>query len=189
MPTTETAPPARVRLRPRSTDCSLADEARRASMSRVEELRARANAASKEIGKAEPRRAPGVDRRGCRREDRPAGRRGRARRHRHAEVDELALTIPNPAAEACPSGGEDDYEVVEVIGEPTEAPPLDHAEFGEAMGWVETDAGEPEHGQPLRVSHGRGGVVGVRTRAVDDGQTGGPRASPPSPHRCSSARR
>ena len=47
--------------------------------------------------------------------------------------------MPNPANERCPDGGEDDYEVVEVIGECPEAPIRNHAEYGEFMGWVETE--------------------------------------------------
>lgn len=54
-------------------------------------------------------------------------------------TDELALTIPNPAAEAVPSGGEQDFETVEVVGEKVEPPPMDHATYGEFMGWVETE--------------------------------------------------
>ncbi|HMF03960.1 MAG TPA: serine--tRNA ligase [Acidimicrobiia bacterium] len=51
---------------------------------------------------------------------------------------ELALQIPNPADESVPVGGEDANEVVRVVGEPPGAPPLDHAEFGTRIGFVET---------------------------------------------------
>jgi len=37
-----------------------------------------------------------------------------------------------------PDGGEDDGEVVKTVGGETDAPALDHAAFGEAMGFVET---------------------------------------------------
>lgn len=115
-----------------------ADEARRISMSRVEELRARSNAASKAIGKADPdRRQAMIEAAAVVKAELQAAEADHG--VVAAEVDDLALTIPNPAAAACPSGGEDDYEVVEVVGETTEAPLLDHAEYGERMGWVETE--------------------------------------------------
>jgi seryl-tRNA synthetase len=114
-----------------------ADDARRALLAEVEELRARQNAASKEIGRA------------------PAGERDAkiaaasslkdelvAKEPRLAEaetaVHELALQIPNPADASVPQGGEDDNEVLRVVGGPPDAPPLDHAEFGTRIGFVET---------------------------------------------------
>jgi seryl-tRNA synthetase len=113
------------------------DDARRALLTEVEEVRARQNAASKEIGRA------------------PAGEREAkiaaasalkdelaAKEPRLAEVEarlrELALEVPNPADASVPDGGEDDNEVLRVVGEPPVAPLLDHAEFGTGIGFVET---------------------------------------------------
>ena len=116
-----------------------ADDERRGLLTGVEELRARQNAASKEIGKA----AQG---------DRPAKIEAAAKLKEElsalearlsaadVKVRELALQIPNPASEETPDGGEDDFEVVGTVGEPGAAPPLDHADFGAAMGFVESEA-------------------------------------------------
>ena len=46
--------------------------------------------------------------------------------------------MPNPADASVPDGGEDDGEVVQVVGGTPAPPPLDHAAFAEAMGFVDT---------------------------------------------------
>jgi seryl-tRNA synthetase len=51
---------------------------------------------------------------------------------------DLALQVPNPADPSVPDGGEDDGEVLSVVGEPGPAPVRDHAAFADAMGFVET---------------------------------------------------
>ncbi len=117
-----------------------ADSARRAVMSEVEELRAQSNAVSKEIGQADP-------------EDRPAKIEAanevkESLKVKEAEldvaqaaVDELLLTIPNPAHPSVPAGGEDDGEVIVTVGDKPAAPAMDHADFGAAMGWTNTEKG------------------------------------------------
>ena len=46
--------------------------------------------------------------------------------------------MPSPADASVPDGGEDDAEVLRVVGDTPAPPPLDHAAFAEAMGFVET---------------------------------------------------
>ena len=115
-----------------------ADAARREQLTRVEELRAQQNAASKEIGRAAP-------------EDRPAKIEAAGKLKEQLQVLEdslsqldlevraLALLVPNPADASVPDGGEHDGAVLREVGDRTDAPPLDHAAFGEAMGWVESE--------------------------------------------------
>jgi seryl-tRNA synthetase len=115
-----------------------AEAARREQLTKVEQLRTRQNAASKEIGKAPP-------------EDRPAKIEAAGKLKEELqlledalgqlelEVRALALLVPNPADESVPDGGEDDGAVLREVGEQTAPPALDHAAFGEAMGWVESD--------------------------------------------------
>jgi seryl-tRNA synthetase len=121
-------------------DVLAADAAQRELLRRVEELRARQNAASKEIGKASP-------------DDRPA--RIAAAGELKAELSTLeaslaeaehalralALVLPNPADPSVPDGGEDDGEVVRIVGDTRDAPALDHATFGETMGFVNSERG------------------------------------------------
>jgi seryl-tRNA synthetase len=116
------------------------DDAARELRRRVEELRARQNAASREIGKATA-------------EERPAkiGAAGALKAELTALETELAavestlravtLELPNPADPSVPDGGEDDAEVVRVVGDATGAPGLDHAAFGEAIGFVNSERG------------------------------------------------
>lgn len=114
-----------------------ADDARRALIAEVEALRARQNAASKEIGKATP------DERPAKIEAASALKAELTAREPEldaveARVRELSLQVPNPAHPSAPDGGEDDFEVIREVGRAGEAPPLDHAELGERLGFVET---------------------------------------------------
>jgi seryl-tRNA synthetase len=111
------------------------DDARRALLTEVEEVRARQNAASKEIG-----RAPAAEREAKIAAASALKDELAAKEPRLAEVEArlLALKVPNPADASVPDGGEDDNEVLRVVGEPPATPPLDHAEFGTGIGFVET---------------------------------------------------
>ena len=117
-----------------------ADDARRALLTEVEELRARQNAASKEIGKATPDERPAkIAAAGVLKEALTAREPDLATME--AQVRELALQVPNPADASAPDGGEDDGEVLRTVGDETAAPPLDHAAFAESMGWVDAERG------------------------------------------------
>jgi seryl-tRNA synthetase len=48
------------------------------------------------------------------------------------------LRVPNPADPSAPDGGEHDGAVLRTHGAESPAPPLDHAAFAEALGFVET---------------------------------------------------
>ncbi len=115
-----------------------ADERRRSLLGELEALQAKANAASKEIGRADPaERDAKIAAAGALKSE--LKQKEGAVAEATSVVDELALTIPNPAAADSPVGGEDDFEVVTTVGDTTEAPPMDHAEYGERMGWVESE--------------------------------------------------
>ncbi|MGZ6996821.1 MAG: serine--tRNA ligase [Acidimicrobiia bacterium] len=131
----------RKRVRPGLIDDVLAaDDARRALLTEVEELRARQNAASKEIGQAAPDERPAkIAAAGALKEQLAA--REPDLTTAEATVRELALAVPNPADASVPDGGEDDGEVLRVVGPETQVPALDHAAFAEAMGFVDTERG------------------------------------------------
>lgn len=117
-----------------------ADAAHRALLTEVEELRARQNAASKEVGKASPEERPAkIAAAGELKEDLAAREPELA--VAEAAVRALALSVPNPADASVPDGGEDDGEVIRTVGTAGPAPPLDHAAFAEAMGFVDADRG------------------------------------------------
>ncbi len=119
-------------------DVLAADAARREQLTVVEELRTRQNAASKEIGNAAPADRPAkIAAAGALKQELQALE--EALTPLDAEVGALALQVPNPADASVPDGGEDDGAVVRVVGDTPPPPPLDHAAFGEAMGWVESE--------------------------------------------------
>ena len=117
-----------------------ADEARRLLLAEVEELRARQNVASREIGRAAPEERPVKIAAAAAVKEELAALEPRLV-ETEARLRELALQLPNPAHSSVPDGGEDDYEVLRVVGETPEKPAggLDHAEFGERMGFVDTE--------------------------------------------------
>jgi seryl-tRNA synthetase len=115
-----------------------ADQQRREAMAAAESARAVANAASKEIGQADPA-------------DRPAKIEAASKLKAElvsleeaevslrARVDELALQVPNPAHASVPLGGEEKFELVREVGERTTPRPFDHAELGERLGFVDSE--------------------------------------------------
>jgi len=117
-----------------------ADEARRALLTEVEELRARQNAASKEIGKAAPDDRPAkIAAAGALKEELTAREPDLAAAD--AAVRALALAVPNPADPDVPDGGEDEGDVLRTVGDTTPAPAQDHATFAEGMGFVDAERG------------------------------------------------
>jgi len=121
-------------------DVLAADAAQRDLQRRVEDLRARQNAASKDIGKAAPDDRPSkIAAAGALKEELGALERELA--EADAKLRTLALQLPNPADASVPDGGEDEGDVVRIVGDTTEPPELDHAAFGEAIGFVNSERG------------------------------------------------
>ncbi|MGZ8752503.1 MAG: serine--tRNA ligase [Acidimicrobiia bacterium] len=129
----------RKRVRERLVDEVLAaDDERRDLLTRVEGLRTRQNAASKAIGKAAPDDRPAkIADAGALKDELVALEPSLA--EADARVRELALQVPNPADASVPDGGENDGEVLRVVGGEPPPPALDHAEFAEAIGFVNSD--------------------------------------------------
>ena len=130
-----------------------ADDTRRRLLGEVEELRARQNAASKEIGKSSPEERPvKIAAAAALKEELAKAEPGLA--EAEAQLRDLALGVPNPAHESVPDGGEEDYEVLRVVGDETPAPALDHAEFGERMRFVDSERADPDEREPVRLPDG-----------------------------------
>ena len=60
--------------------------------------------------------------------------------------DALLRTLPNPASEEAPEGGEDEFEVLEVVGTPRDFAvegfePRDHLELGQILGAIDVERG------------------------------------------------
>ena len=115
-------------------------ESRRALTAKVDDLRAECNTLSKAIGRATP-------------EERPAkleaanDLKQRVKSEEavladlEAEVRSLALEVPNPAHPSVPTGDEASFDLVATVGDQPEAPAMDHADFGAAIGWVDLEKG------------------------------------------------
>lgn len=136
----------RKRIEAKRVDPALLDEfidvdsKRSALLIEVEEKRSVRNAISKEIGKSSPDERPAkLEQAGKLKEELDVLESSLAEletKHR-----ELILQIPNPIHESVPIGGEDDYEVIKTVGEQYPAPKMDHADYGEHMGWVLSEQG------------------------------------------------
>ncbi|MEZ5340765.1 MAG: serine--tRNA ligase [Acidimicrobiales bacterium] len=115
-----------------------AEESRRTELTAVEQLRAEANAAAKDIGRAAP------DERQAKIDAASELKAALASREELLNaatdaVNGLVLEIPNPAHESVPDGGEDDFRIERVVGEPGPVPAFDHAELMESLGVIDTE--------------------------------------------------
>ncbi|OBG76774.1 MULTISPECIES: serine--tRNA ligase [unclassified Mycobacterium] len=152
-----------------------ADAARRSAISSADTLRAEQKAASKSVGAASP-------------EERPA-RLARAKELAEqvkaaeaAQADaEAAFTaahmaISNVVIDGVPAGGEDDYRVLDVVGEPAAIENAkDHLELGESLGLIDMQRGAKVSGSRFYFLTGKGallqlGLLQLALRlAVDNG--------------------
>ena len=136
----------RKRVREGLIDEVLAADARlRESRTEVEGLRARQNAASKDIGKASADERPAkIADAAALKEELSAQEAGLA--EAEAAFRTLALQLPNPADASVPDGGEDEGDVLKTVGETGPAPALDHAAFSDAIGFVDSARGAEASG-------------------------------------------
>ncbi len=152
-----------------------ADTARRAAISSADALRAEQKSASKSVGAASPEERPA----------RLARAKELAEQVKAAEAEqaeaEAAFTaahmaISNVVIEGVPAGGEDDYRVLDVVGEPAAIDnPKDHLELGESLGLIDMQRGAKVSGSRFYFLTGRGallqlGLLQLALRlAVDNG--------------------
>jgi seryl-tRNA synthetase len=136
-----------------------ADSVRRAAISSADNLRAEQKAASKKVGKASP-------------EDRPAlldEARVLADRVKAAESEQAAaeqtftaahLAISNVIIDGVPAGGEDDFVVLDTVGEPPRIDdPKDHLELGESLGLIDVERGAKVSGSRFYFLTGDGALL------------------------------
>jgi seryl-tRNA synthetase len=119
------------------------DADRRALTTRVEELRAEQNRASKAIGKASP-----DERAGLMEAARAAADQLSELEPRLAEIErelaDLSARLPNPPDDSVPDGvSDEENEELRRWGEPPafDFPPRDHVELGEALGMIDIERG------------------------------------------------
>ena len=115
-----------------------ADERRRSAMHNAEEARAAQNAASKEIGRANPNERESKIAEATRLKV-ELEKLEAAENAATLEVDELALQIPNPAHDSVPPGDESNFVTEREVGDRTPPGAYDHAELGELLGIVDSE--------------------------------------------------
>ena len=115
-----------------------ADERRRSAMHNAEEARAAQNAASKEIGRANPNERESKIAEATRLKV-ELEKLEAAENAATLEVDELALQIPNPAHHSVPPCDESNFVTEREVGDRTPPGAYDHAELGELLGIVDSE--------------------------------------------------
>jgi len=122
-----------------------ADEARRTAITAFESLRAEQKSLSKQIPQAQGDERAALL---ARTKDLAAEVKALEATQNEAEQawQDAILSIPNPAAEETPAGGEDDFVVLETIGTPRDFTaegfePRDHIELGKILGAIDIERG------------------------------------------------
>ena len=136
-----------------------ADTSRRTAIAKADSLRADQKAASKKVGGASP-------------DDRPAllqQAKELAEQVKTAEAQQTEaettfiaahMAISNVIIDGVPAGGEDDYAVLDVVGEPAAIDnPKDHLEIGEALGLIDTERGAKVSGSRFYFLTGQGALL------------------------------
>jgi len=136
-----------------------ADTARRTAISAADSLRADQKAASKKVGAASADERPALLQ-----QARDLADEVKAAEAQQADA-EAAFTaaymaISNVIIDGVPAGGEDDYAVLEVVGEPAAIDnPKDHLELGEALGLIDMERGAKVSGSRFYFLTGRGALL------------------------------
>ncbi|MGV0602546.1 serine--tRNA ligase, partial [Mycolicibacterium pulveris] len=117
------------------------DAARRAAITAADNLRAEQKAASKKVGKASPEERPTLLE-----EAKSLAEKVKAAEAEQAEAEKAFtaahMAIANVIIDGVPAGGEDDFVVLETVGEPRAIDdPKDHVELGESLGLIDLERG------------------------------------------------
>jgi seryl-tRNA synthetase len=152
-----------------------ADAARRAAISSADRLRGEQKAASKSVGAASPEERPALLTRA----------KELAEQVKAAEAAQVAaeaaftaahMAISNVVIDGVPAGGEDNFAVLDTVGEPAVIEhPKDHLELGESLGLIDMQRGAKVSGSRFYFLTGQGallqlGLLQLALRlAVDNG--------------------
>ncbi|MGH7041469.1 MAG: hypothetical protein ACREFY_04975, partial [Acetobacteraceae bacterium] len=152
-----------------------ADANRRAAISAADDLRGEQKAASKSVGAASAEERPALLRRA-----KDLAEQVKAAEAAQADAEAAFTTahraISNVIADGVPAGGEDNYRVLDVVGEPAALEnPRDHLELGESLGLIDMRRGAKVSGSRFYFLTGQGallqlGLLQLALRlAVDNG--------------------
>jgi seryl-tRNA synthetase len=136
-----------------------ADTARRTAISTADSLRAEQKAASKKV-----RAASADERPALLRHAKELAEQVKAAESEQAEAEAAFnaahMAISNVIIDGVPAGGEEDYTVLEVVGEPAAIDnPKDHLELGEALGLIDMERGAKVSGSRFYFLTGRGALL------------------------------
>ena len=149
-----------------------ADAARRAAVSAADNLRAEQKAVSKQVGKASPDERPALLE-----QAKELAEKVKAAEAEQAEAEKAFtaahMAISNVIIDGVPAGGEDDFAVLETVGEPQAIEnPKDHLELGESLGLIDMERGAKVSGSRFYFLTGAGallqlGLLQLAVRAGD----------------------
>jgi seryl-tRNA synthetase len=136
-----------------------ADAARRSAISTADTLRAEQKSASKSVGTASPDERPALLARA-----KELAEEVKAAETAQADAETLFtaahLAISNVVIEGVPAGGENDFAVLEVVGEPAAIEnPKDHLELGESLGLIDMQRGAKVSGSRFYFLTGHGALL------------------------------
>jgi seryl-tRNA synthetase len=136
-----------------------ADTTRRSAISAADSLRAEQKTASKKVGAASPDERPALLQRAKELADQVKGAEAE---QANAEGAFIAahMAISNVIIDGVPAGGEDDYAVLDVVGEPPAIDnPKDHLELGEKLGLIDMERGAKVSGSRFYFLTGQGALL------------------------------
>jgi seryl-tRNA synthetase len=136
-----------------------ADTARRAAISTADSLRAEQKAISKRVGSASAEGRPAVL---AQAKELAAAVKAAEAQQGEAEQALTAahLAISNVVIDGVPAGGENDFVVLETVGEPSVLDnPKDHLELGEALGLIDMERGAKVSGSRFYFLTGFGALL------------------------------
>jgi seryl-tRNA synthetase len=152
-----------------------ADTARRTAISTADSLRADQKAASKKVGAASGDERPALLQQAKELAEQVKAAEA-AQAEAEADFTAAHMAISNVIIDGVPAGGEDDYAVLDIVGEPAAIDhPKDHLELGEALGLIDMERGAKVSGSRFYFLTGRGallqlGLLQLAIRlAVDNG--------------------
>jgi seryl-tRNA synthetase len=136
-----------------------ADTTRRAAISRADSLRAEQKAASKKVGAASPDDRPALLQQAKELADQVKGAEAE-QANAEAAFTAAHMAISNVIIDGVPAGGEDDYAVLDVVGEPAAIDnPKDHLELGEKLGLIDMERGAKVSGSRFYFLTGQGALL------------------------------
>ena len=136
-----------------------ADADRRSAIAKADGLRAEQKSASKSVGKASPEERPALLARAKEMADEVKAAEA-AQAEAESAFTGAHMAISNVIIDGVPAGGEDDFAVLDVVGEPPSlGDPKDHLELGESLGLIDMARGAKVSGSRFYFLTGKGALL------------------------------